>query len=68
MAQARIGIIALSLSLFLACPAYAIAPADPAPKWAQLNSEQQAVLAPLAKDWDDFTDFRKKKWIGIAKR
>lgn len=67
MAKAFLGVIALAFSLSFASPALAVT-ADPAPKWAQLNSEQQTVLAPLANDWDGFTDFRKKKWIGIAKR
>src|SRR5476649_1464402 len=69
MAQAFLGLIALFCSLSFASPAYAIAP-EPAPKWVQLNSEQQKILAPLANDWDGagFTDFRRKKWMGIAKR
>jgi hypothetical protein len=67
MAKAFLGVIVLALSLSFTCPALAAKP-EPAPKWAQLNSEQQKTLAPLAHDWDGFTDFRKKKWVGIAKR
>jgi hypothetical protein len=64
MAKALLGIV---VWLALACSAYAIAP-EPAPKWAQLNSQQKEVLAPLSKDFDSLTDFRRKKWVGIARR
>jgi hypothetical protein len=59
--------LAIAFSLALACSAHAVAP-EKAPKWAQLNSQQQAILAPLGKDWDSLSDFRRKKWLGIAKR
>jgi hypothetical protein len=57
----------ITLWLALACPAYAIAP-EPAPKWAQLSSQQQEVLAPLAKEFDTLTTFQRKKWVLIARR
>ena len=60
-------LLAIALCLSLVCSAHAVAP-EKAPKWAQLNSEQQVILAPLAKDFDGLTDFRRNKWIGIAKR
>jgi hypothetical protein len=64
MAKALFGIVAW---LAFAVPAFAIAP-HPAPKWVQLDSQQQEILAPLAKDFDSLTDFRRNKWILIAKR
>lgn len=36
--------------------------------WSSLNSQQRTALAPLSHDWDDMSDFRKQKWLGIAKR
>ena len=38
------------------------------PNWTELTPQQQQTLAPLAKDWDELSVFRKKKWIGIAAR
>lgn len=38
------------------------------PAWSQLNAQQRTALAPLSKEWNDFTDNRKQKWLGIAKR
>ncbi len=36
--------------------------------WSNLSSQQRTALAPLSHDWDDLSDFRKQKWLGIAKR
>lgn len=38
------------------------------PGWAELTPDQQRVLAPLEKDWDQLDFNRKKKWIGVAGR
>ena len=38
------------------------------PAWAELNAEQQQILAPLKPDWETLEPERKRKWIGIAKR
>jgi hypothetical protein len=38
------------------------------PAWAELNAEQQQVLAPLKNDWDSLERERRLKWIQIAKR
>jgi uncharacterized protein DUF3106 len=38
------------------------------PMWAELNAEQQKILAPLKADWDSLEPERRRKWIGIAKR
>ena len=40
----------------------------PQPKWAMLTQQQQVVLAPLAGDWDNMENYRRKKWLGIAAR
>lgn len=40
----------------------------PQPNWAELSPEQQRILAPLGKDWDQMEYFRRKKWLGIAAR
>jgi Protein of unknown function (DUF3106) len=38
------------------------------PMWAELNAEQQKILAPLKADWEMLEPERRRKWIGIAKR
>ncbi len=44
------------------------APSPSRPLWAELNAQQQQILAPLKPDWDNMERERKVKWIGIAKR
>jgi non-ribosomal peptide synthetase component F len=64
-----LGAVGLVLSLLLLSPAQA-APATPLqqPNWSELTSQQRRVLAPLAKHWDGLESFRRKKWLGIARR
>lgn len=38
------------------------------PGWTALTPEQQMILAPLKKEWGEMDAFRRKKWIGIARR
>jgi hypothetical protein len=38
------------------------------PLWSELSPKQQAVLAPLAADWDSLDTMRRKKWVSIANR
>lgn len=38
------------------------------PLWSELSPKQQAVLAPLAADWDKLDTTRRKKWVTIANR
>lgn len=38
------------------------------PNWGELDAGQKNILAPLAADWDGMESFRRKKWLGIAKR
>ena len=64
----------IALLLALASPAWALAPTPaviatpPQPQWKELSLEQQKVLAPLVRDWDQMENFRRKKWLGIAGR
>ncbi len=58
----------LILVFSLATPVDAVVPELRQPKWAELPQEQKQILAPLARDWDGMEAFRKKKWLGIAKR
>ncbi len=37
-------------------------------KWARLNASQHLALAPFARDWDNFSDSRKRKWLKIAEQ
>jgi uncharacterized protein DUF3106 len=41
---------------------------DVRPAWAELNAQQQQILAPLKNDWDALDVERRLKWIQIAKR
>ena len=41
---------------------------SPRPQWSELSPKQQAVLAPLAADWDKLDTTRRKKWVTIANR
>lgn len=38
------------------------------PLWTELSPKQQAVLAPLAGEWDSLDTVRRKKWVTIANR
>lgn len=38
------------------------------PLWSELSPKQQAVLAPLAAEWDKLDTTRRKKWVTIANR
>ena len=58
----------LILAFTLLSPAQAVVPELRQPAWAELTQEQKQILAPLARDWDKMEAFRKKKWLGIAKR
>ena len=40
----------------------------PRPLWSELSPKQQAVLAPLAAEWDRLDTTRRKKWVTIANR
>ena len=40
----------------------------PRPLWSELSPKQQAVLAPLADEWDRLDTTRRKKWVTIANR
>jgi hypothetical protein len=45
-------------------------PSNPVPKqpaWSQLTPEQQKVLAPISKDWDELSDARRRRLLGAAK-
>ena len=37
------------------------------PKWSDLNAEQKMVLEPLQNLWPSMEDYRKRKWLAIAK-
>jgi hypothetical protein len=38
------------------------------PLWSELSPKQQAILAPVAADWDNLDTTRRKKWVAIANR
>lgn len=44
-------------------------PRKPArPAWGELTPAQQAVLAPIEKEWEQLDTTRRKKWVAIADR
>ncbi len=59
---------ALILGLCFALPAFAATAEKKQPDWAQLNIEQQQILAPLASEWNTLAERRRKKWLLLAKR
>ena len=67
-------IAGLAISLALAGPLQADPPTTailgtpPQPGWSLLSTQQKIILAPLAGDWDQMENIRRKKWLGIAER
>lgn len=61
-------LVVFALSLAPLPPAQAVVPELRQPAWSELSPEQKQILAPLSRDWDKMEAFRKKKWLGIAKR
>jgi len=59
---------ALILGLCFALSVSAATAEKKQPDWAQLTTEQQQVLAPLASDWNTLDERRRKKWLLLAKR
>jgi hypothetical protein len=59
---------ALTLGLCIALSAFGATAPKKQPDWSQLTPEQQQVLAPLAGDWNNFDDLRRKQWLLTAKR
>jgi hypothetical protein len=65
----RLGAGLAAIVLALAAAQAAAQSAKKGLPWAELNSEQQQILAPLAPPhWDQLDPDRKRKWLGIAKR
>jgi hypothetical protein len=60
--------LTLGLGLCLAFSAFAATAEKKQPDWSQLAPEEQQILAPLASDWNNFDDHRRKKWLLTAKR
>lgn len=55
-------------SALAAPPTTAVLGTPPQPGWSLLSTEQKIILAPLAKDWDEMDNIRRKKWLGITER
>lgn len=58
---------ALLIASFVAS-AHAADAVSQAPKWQQLNSAQQSMLAPLSDRWDGLTELQRKRILSSAKR
>lgn len=59
---------ALTLALCALLSAFAVAADKKQPDWTHLTPEQQQILAPLASDWNNLDERRRKKWLLLAKR
>ncbi len=68
MARSFLAVVAVALGLAFVFPAYAVVPPIKQPTWTELGLEQKQILAPLSVEWDKLEPWRRKKWIGIAKR
>lgn len=71
--MARRIIRGLTLALLLSAGTAWSTPDSPAvtppqPSWSQLNAEQKRILAPLAGDWNKMENYRRQKWLDIARR
>lgn len=60
--------LVLSSTSFAQPPTTAIIGTPPQPGWSLLSTQQKIILAPLASDWDNMENIRRKKWLGIAER
>lgn len=60
--------ITLSIAAIAQPPTTAIIGTPPQPDWSQLSPAQKDILSPLAKEWDQLENIRKRKWLGIAAR
>ena len=59
----------LTAACALVCSSQLVAaPPLTAPAWNDLTPDQQRTLSPLAREWRDLPDERKRKWAGIADR
>ncbi|NDU92933.1 MAG: DUF3106 domain-containing protein, partial [Ferrovum sp.] len=50
--------------------ALSVAPAwahEPGPRWDALSAEQQSILAPAQKDWDNLSQLQRSRLINAAK-
>jgi Protein of unknown function (DUF3106) len=69
LAQAARFAVALAAALaLLGSAAGAAAAPGKDRRWAELNAEQQRVLAPLSAEWDRLEPAQRVSWIGVAKR
>lgn len=50
-----------------ALPAPLTKPAATGPSWAELKTQQQQELAPLASSWNSLSEPQKRKWLEISK-
>lgn len=67
-ARARRRLIAGLILAGLLISAHAAPPPLDQPKWKDVSAQQKQILAPLAADWDQLEDWRRKKWLDIAQR
>ncbi|MGE5470705.1 MAG: DUF3106 domain-containing protein [Bacteroidota bacterium] len=60
--------LALIAPLRAETPTAVVIGTPPQPTWAQLDTTEKNILAPLSANWDEMENIRRKKWRGIAER
>ncbi|MFZ2267225.1 MAG: DUF3106 domain-containing protein [Azonexus sp.] len=60
--------LALAGPLSAETPTGVLIGTPPQATWSQLDQQQKNILAPLAGNWDEMENIRRKKWLGIAER
>lgn len=60
--------LALASPLMAETPTAVLIGTPPQPAWSQLDERQKNILVPLAGNWDEMENIRRKKWLGIAER
>ncbi len=58
----------VAVSVAVAHPPLAAAPAPTPTRWSQLSPQQREALAPLEGDWNELTPVRQQRWIRFADR
>ncbi len=54
-------------ALFLALAVPPLWAHEPGPRWDALSAQQQSILAPAQKDWDNLSQLQRSRLINAAK-
>ena len=68
MMRRAVGLFIALAALAASVAVRAAPPTNQPPAWDSLTKPQQAVLAPLQRDWASIDSARKQKWLEVARR